>query len=189
MENLTNWSIYPTEYYSEIEIFWLSTHGSLTSKLRTLGDYSIELINQWECPATSHDARILNLSIGSSIWIREVLMCIDNTPCVTARSLTSIQSLQHDWIELTNYGSSPLGNILYNDKTIQRSAFEYAFLVPGDPLEKLSREFDNKEKTLIARRSKFSRNDSILCISECFLNTFWNGYANNIKELSLDIYS
>lgn len=184
-EKFTYWSTNPLPLHSKTEAFWLFASGSLTSKLQALGTYSLDLISQSECKADVHDAQSLNLPVGSEIWVREVLMYIDNQPCVAARSLASINSLQHDWRELARYGRFPLGDILYNDPTVERSPFECALLISEDPLERLSRMFDHGESQLSARRSEFRRNNSTLCVCECFLSAFWSNYAGDADALLL----
>ncbi|MBP6020424.1 MAG: chorismate lyase [Burkholderiaceae bacterium] len=177
MKSLTDWSPHPLPSFSKDEVRWLFAPGSLTSRLKVLGDYSLELVDQRQCPAIIHDAQALSLSVGSPIWIREVLMRIDERPCIAARSITPVQALEDDWMALAGYGNYPLGDILYSDSTVVRSPFECALLELGDPLETLSRQLGIKAKELRARRSCFVRNGSRLIVSECFLPEFWSTYA------------
>ncbi len=177
MNSLTGWSHHPLPSLSKDQTRWLFAPGSLTTKLQALGDYSLELVDQRQCPAIAYDAQALNLAVGSPIWIREVLMRIDERPCIAARSITSVHALEDDWMALAEYGKHPLGDILYCDATVVRSPFECAQLEPDDPLQSLSRRLGIKAKELLARRSCFIRNGSRLVVSECFLPEFWNNHT------------
>lgn len=177
MNTLTDWSHQPIASLSECEVHWLFAPGSLTVKLKALGRYSLDLIDQRESLASAQETSQLNVPAGSLIWIREVLMRIDDRPCVTARSIAPTSALQDDWIALADYGAHPLGDILYHDATVARSPFECAILAQGDPLEVISGRFAKTDAPLRARRSRFLRNGSPLLISECFLPEFWKVYA------------
>lgn len=177
MSRLTTWSPHPLASLSNDQSRWLFAPGALTSKLKALGNYSLELIDQRHCPAIAYDALSLNLPIDSPIWSREVLMRVDNRPCVAARSIAPIRALENDWIALAEYGTQPLGDILYCDATVVRSPFECAQLEPDDPLETLVRHLGITNKEIVARRSWFVRNGSQLLVNECFLPDFWDHYA------------
>lgn len=179
MNSLTGWSHHPLPSLSKNQIHWLFAPGSLTTKLQALGDYSLELIDQRQCPAIAYDAQALSLPAGSPIWIREVLMRIDERPCVAARSIAPAQALEDDWMALAEYGKHPLGDILYCDATVVRSPFECALLEPDDPLETLVRRLDITASALLARRSCFVRHGSRLVVSECFLPDFWSKTQGN----------
>jgi len=175
---LTNWSALPTYLVSKEEAFWLFAPGSLTKRLRALGEYTLEVINQAEAIALPHESDLLSLSEGAAIWVREVLMRINGRPCVTARSIASADAVGSTWPELSNRGESPLGNVFFNDRTVVRKPFEWAVLDRADPLSTLSTQFDTKSERLLARRSIFVRQKIPVVVSECFLYEFWKYYAS-----------
>ncbi|NYT66725.1 chorismate lyase [Alcaligenaceae bacterium] len=177
MKSLTGWSHHPLTSFSEHQIRWLFAPGSLTTQLKVLGDYSLELLDQRQCASTIYDAHALSLASGTPIWVREVLMRLNGLSCVTARSITPVETLEDNWKALAEYGICPLGDILYCDSTVSRTPFECAQLQADDPLEPLTRNLGIKATELLARRSCFIRNGSRLLVNECFLPDFWDRFA------------
>ncbi|GKT22466.1 chorismate lyase [Acidovorax sp. SUPP3334] len=177
----TNWVSFPLQAFPEDKLTWLFAPGSLTLKVKALGDYSLEVVDQRVAPADHFDAHALRLAAGSPVWTREVLMRINGVPCIAARSVTGIHALQGPWAELADYGQRPLGDLLHQHRlgpdAVTRMPFECAELSPGDPLSLLSRRFDTDSESLFARRSAFVRRQTPLLVSECFLQGFWRTVA------------
>ncbi|MEK1838504.1 chorismate--pyruvate lyase family protein [Pseudomonas sp. NPDC089918] len=167
------WSSRPLSELTDPEHHWLFLPGALTPRLKAMGSYSIEVVEQSHGPLNPDEAEALNVSAASTGWVREVVMKLDGEPCVTARSLTSVPALSADWSELNEYGGRPLAEILYTSAQTLREPFQCALLSPGAPLAALSYRFAPHAKRLLARRSRFTRNGSALLVSECFLPAFW----------------
>ncbi len=174
----TFWSNRPLPLLSACEAHWLFAPGSLTERLTTLGDYALERLDQHEASAGPADAMLLGVPSGTPVWVRTVLMRLDDRPCVTARSVAPVDALDHAWPSLAGYGGLPLGKILYDDPAIARTPFECALLAPDEPLDAISRRYASTPTPLRARRSTFIRNGSPLVVSECFLPEFWHGFAD-----------
>ncbi|KAA0997245.1 chorismate lyase [Pseudomonas sp. ANT_J12] len=167
------WSSGPLSELTAPEHHWLFLPGALTPRLKAMGDYSIEVIEQSHTLLNHDEAEALDVPPASTGWVREVVMKIDGEACVTARSLTSVPALSADWAELNGYGGRPLAEILYRSEQTLREPFQCALLSPGAPLAALSYRYAPHAKRLLARRSRFTRNGSALLVSECFLPAFW----------------
>lgn len=173
LNTLTKWYSQPLPSHSKIQADWLFTPGFFTPKIKLLGDYSMQLINQGEILADITDAAALGIAPDTKIWCREVIMYIDQKPCVIGRSIATVADMAQTWSDLSERNNTAIGYVLYSDDTIHRTAFECAILQAGDPLDNLARQYDHDSKCFNARRSKFIKNDSVLLVSECFLDSFW----------------
>ncbi|UOO81391.1 chorismate lyase [Uruburuella testudinis] len=139
---------------------------SLTVALRALGH--------------GFSVRLLHLgAVGGDVWLadglgdapewfaRDVLLCVNDTPVVWARSLCA-HSAEH-WRTLLDCGTRPLGERLFDGSLpLSRSAFEYA--VP-DAATDLS-GFGGT--AFAARRSFFKLHGEALGLVECFLPALKN---------------
>lgn len=173
VESLTQWYPHPLSVHNKSQRDWLFAPGFFTLKLKLLGKYSMVLINQGEMAASLPDAAVLDVEVGTNIWFREVLMKIDDKPCVIGRSIAVVNDLQNSWPQLLEHGGTAIGYVLFEDPEVNRSEFECAKLQSSDPLELVARKYDNKSEYLNARRSWFTKNNSKLMVSECFLHDFW----------------
>lgn len=100
----------------------------------------------------------------STIYAREVLLCLDATPVVAARSIC----LPNDayWREILNCGTQSLGARLFDGKTEwQRSDFTVVY--QHSLLQKRFRLPENKMIAL--RTSLFEYQSQKLLLAECFL--------------------
>lgn len=184
MDTSHYWSSRPLSELTGSEHHWLFLPGALTPRLKAMGDYSIEVVEQSHGPLNPEEAQALNVAPNTIGWVREVVMKLDGEACVTARSLTSVPALNGDWADLNGYGRRPLAEILYTSEQTLREPFQCALLSPGAPLAALSYRFAPQAKRLLARRSRFTRNGSALLVSECFLPAFWARveYAQALKS-------
>lgn len=186
MDTSHYWSSRPLAQLTDPEHHWLFLPGALTPRLKAMGVYSIEVVEQSKSTLNLDEAQALNVPAASTGWVREVVMRLDGEACVTARSLTSIPALNGAWAELNDYGGRPLAEILYASEQTLREPFQCALLSPGAPLATLSHRFAPQAKRLLARRSRFTRNGAALLVSECFLPAFWARieYASGLKSAS-----
>jgi len=184
MDTSHYWSSRPLSELTGSEHHWLFLPGALTPRLKAMGDYSIEVVEQSHGPLNPEEAQALNVPPMTIGWVREVVMKLDGEACVTARSLTSVPALSGDWADLNGYGRRPLAEILYTSEQTLREPFQCALLPPGVPLAALSHRYAPQAKRLLARRSRFTRNGSALLVSECFLPAFWARveYAQALKS-------
>ncbi len=153
--------------------------GALTTGLRALGSLKLRVMNEFACGLSADEARCLNLPAHSPVWVREVVMSIDGTDCVVARSLAPLRASHGVWQGMRRLRSRPLADILYQQRAIVRSAFEVTRLNRTIPLYKTARSIqgvgskNNTREALLARRSVFWRYGYPLLVAECFLPEFW----------------
>lgn len=184
MDTWHYWSSRPLAELSGAEHHWLFLPGALTPRLKALGEYSIEVIEQFYGVLNPEEAQALDVAPDTTGWVREVVMKLDGEACVTARSLTSEPALSGDWADLKGYGGRPLAEILYTCEQTLREPFQCAVLASSAPLAALSYRYAPQAKRLLARRSRFTRNGTALLVSECFLPAFWARvqYVQDLKS-------
>jgi chorismate--pyruvate lyase len=100
-------------------------------------------------------------------------MSLSGQDCVVARSVTPFTAAQGFWQALRHLRNRPLADILYHDRTIIRSEFEFATLSLGTPLYGLCQKAAIPKRSLLARRSVFVRAAQPLLVAEAFLPSFW----------------
>lgn len=136
---------------------------SLTRKLRELNAcFSVHLLYQGK--STLHkDEHPLLPTAQHPVYCREVFLCLNDTPVISARSVCFSGS--HYWRNILDCGTRPLGEKLFSDDTqhIERTAFHWQLLPIDHPL---LRTFN---QPAWARRSIFYANKEPLLLSECFL--------------------
>ncbi|MBR2251573.1 MAG: chorismate lyase [Neisseriaceae bacterium] len=102
----------------------------------------------------------------STVYAREVLLCLDATPVVAARSIC----LPNDayWREILNCGTQSLGSRLFDGKTEwTRSDFTVVY-----QHSLLKQRFKSLPENIVAlRTSLFEHNSQKLLLAECFLPT------------------
>ncbi|MDM3888023.1 chorismate lyase [Pseudomonas sp. BCRC 81390] len=167
------WTSRPLPGLSEDQRHWLSAPGSLTLRLKALGQFSLDLVGQSVASAEPGEACALGIAQGQAVWLREVALRVDGEVMVCARSLTPLQASQPAWPELAGLGDQPLGSMLYSSPDIHREAFECQRPQAESPLSRLARQLGQPSRGLLARRSRFMRNGKPLLIAECFVPQFW----------------
>ena len=100
----------------------------------------------------------------SKVFVREVLLCLDNTPVVAGRSIC----LPNDayWREILNCGTQSLGTTLFDGKT-QWLRSNFTLFSQHSLLEERFRLPENKMIAL--RTSLFEYQSQKLLLAECFL--------------------
>jgi len=141
---------------------WLLDQGSLTQKLRQRSpDLRVEILTEGFQKPYHDEALILNIPPVSQAWVRQVQLVSDNTPLIFARTVIPNLSLQNPWWRIKHLGQQPLGEVLFNQPSLQRSRFEFCHTT----------WFDHTPK-LFARRCQFSQTHSPLLLTEVFLQPF-----------------
>jgi chorismate--pyruvate lyase len=182
---LTGWIACPAPSVSKLQREWLTRPGALTQGLRQLGTLRLRVLSERVCRASDDEAARLDLHPGSALWQREVCMSVEGVACVVAHSVASLTATQGHWQALRRLRNRPLADILYQDRTIVRSDFEFTTLALGMPLYQLShlRELSHLSQLseaepalgqrVLARRSVFERAGQPLLVAEAFLPAFW----------------
>lgn len=163
--------------FSSDQKSWLMRPGPLTAGLRQIGQVRLDVISERPEGLSTDEAHPLSRPPRSAVWVREVLMSIDDVPCVFARSLTPLRASHGTWQGIRRLRNRPLADILYDEASIRRSAFEVARIQRHMPLHQIYRnlllEQGTKTSSILARRSVFWRDKEPLLVSECFLPAFW----------------
>lgn len=97
--------------------FWLRAPGSLTARLRTLGDVRVQVHFQGSQRLWPAERQALRDVAGH---VREVTLLLDGRPVVWARSVTRHRALKGPWKALKGLGSRPLAELLFSDAKVRR---------------------------------------------------------------------
>jgi chorismate--pyruvate lyase len=143
---------------------WLLCPGSLTARLRAYHPaFSLQLL--CEQPGELPAALAARWQQERGIK-REVLLLLAGQPCVFAQSwlpLSTIAALE----PLSQLGNQPLGEVIFQQADLQRSAIEVAYFDQGLQLMTA----DAVTGPCWARRSYFAVQQHELLVQEVFLST------------------
>lgn len=169
------WKQSPAASTSTVQKSWLMRSGALTTGLRTLGKLELRVLAEYASGLSPDESASLGYPVKTAVWVREVVMRIDDVDCIVARSVTPLVASHGVWQGVRRLRSRPLADILYQDRSIKRSAFEVARINAAVPLMKTARKIlkNNKNGVLPARRSVFWKDGYPLLVAECFLPAFW----------------
>ena len=153
---------------------WLTRPGSLTEALKALGTFSLTIMCEGKFAACPHDAVLLGVEERTPLWVRDVALCVNDTPYVYAHSISPYEATEPlaAWSTLRYRGHEPLGTLLYNDTGIQRSAFSWQAVECPDGMQHVNPAIKNGAP-LWARHSCFMCLKQPLVIAETFLTAFW----------------
>jgi len=155
---------------------WLLRPGALTDGLRQLGALQLQVLREIRASAPPDEASALGVTAGAPVWVREVLMTLDGTAVVAARSLTRLAATHGVWQGMRRLRARPLADMLYHDRRIVRSPFAVARLQRPLAFDAALRHLNPdwlEPGRLLARRSVFVRTGQPLLVAECFLPGFW----------------
>lgn len=157
--------------------YWLMRPGALTAGLRKLGKVHLRVLREYAQGAPADEARGMGMAPASPVWVREILMSVDGVDSVVARSLTPLAASHGIWQGMRRLRTRPLADMLYHDRTIERSAFACRRLAWPVPFHATARGALARPDAgaLWARRSAFWRHGQPLLVAECFLPAFWAG--------------
>lgn len=185
LDNHNHWDSLPKPALTRIQKRWLMRAGALTSGLRTFGTLKLRVLNEYPAGLSLDESTGLHRLQRSPVWVREVAMSLNGVDCVVARSVTPLVASHGVWQGVRRLRSRPLADILYQDRSISRSAFEVTQVIKGMPIHRTARlilkqgESDSGKalaqgtQRLLARRSTFWREKTPLLVAECFLPAFW----------------
>ena len=149
---------------------WLLDPSSLTARLKShCQDFRIEVLGQ-KIEFCSTEEANEDVPAGEKVLVREVLLLCDNKPQVFARSLLPLSSLTGAEQALANLGTQSLGQVLFNNPSLERQTIEVAEFDRDSSVTKLACDLKlNVEKTLWGRRSIFVLENKPLMVAEVFL--------------------
>jgi len=156
---------------------WLQRPGALTHGLRSVGGLHLRVLREARTSASRDEASALGVTVGAPVWVREVLMSLDGTAVVAARSLARLAATHGVWQGMRRLRARPLADMLYHDRHITRSGFAAARLQRplafAATLRRINPASAAQGSRLLARRSVFWRDGQPLLVAECFLPAFW----------------
>jgi chorismate lyase len=176
MTSTNAWQKGPILLASAPQRYWLSRPGALTAGLRALGVLTLQVLAERTALAANDEARALHLTEHSRVRIREICMSINGTPCILARSVTSLEASLGVWRGIRHLGSRPLADLLYDDRTVRRGPFEVSRVSRYQGIGRLvygQTAWLTGSDSVLARRSVFYRQDQALLVCEAFLPVFW----------------
>jgi len=149
---------------------WLLDPNSLTARLKShCQQFRVELLGQRIETCQANEAVPL-IPIGEQVLVREVLLFCDDKPQVFARSLLPLASLTGAEQALANLGTQSLGQVLFNNPSLERQTIEVAEFDNNSSVAKLACDLQlNVEKILWGRRSIFVLESKPLMVAEVFL--------------------
>lgn len=141
---------------------WLTTQASLTAKLQSLGELSVEVIEDtWGTP-TARERRRLGLRPRDAARIRTVLLKVDDICVIYARSIIPAKSLKGHWRQVKHLKNKPLGGYLFKHRALTRSHVEITQLP--------QKVFPNHSNAVWARRSVFQQFGAGILVNEAFFD-------------------
>ncbi|TYK64337.1 chorismate--pyruvate lyase family protein [Colwellia echini] len=158
---------------------WLLDESSLTARLKShCRTFHVKVIGEVEQLCTADEACDL-IKVGEPILVREVLLFCDNVPQVFARSLLPLTSLTGKEVVLGHLGAQPLGQVLFNNPSLQRQALQVSSFTVGSRISLLADSLAKQNtvaqtpidinKELWGRRSIFILENKPLLVAEVFL--------------------
>lgn len=153
---------------------WLCRPGSLTRALQTLGQVEVRIIHEGVACVPRRAAGQATIFAGP-VWVRDVVLFIDEAAVITARSIASARDSRAVWRSLRTLQVQPLASLLYHDPAVTRTTFSYAsFSLAREPSNNAERmRGDAVAVTAWARSSTFFRLGAPLCVTEIFMPQLW----------------
>jgi len=149
---------------------WLTTEGSLTARLRQLcPTLEVVILSEKLERPLANEIQSLGLQSNEHAWVRCVLLRGGGENWIYARTVIPNFSESNAWAHLQQLGNKPLGEVLFQDSTIQRTPFTFArHSLTIWPYLSLS---SSPKHTPVgyARRSIFTQQHAPLLLTEVFL--------------------
>lgn len=154
---------------------WMIDKGSLTKRLQKHAaqaqqQFSVKLLRQCKAQALGDENKPLGLRAQQYANIRDVSLCVGQTPVVFAHSVLPLSSLRGAWLGLRVLGNKPLGGALFANPCVVRTPILYKKLQPHHALYKtIIRSLPDVLAPVWARRSIFSLHGTSIMVTEVFL--------------------
>ncbi len=147
---------------------WLVGRHSLTARLRQrYAGFAVRGVRQYRRTPLPDECRLLGGRRPA--LVRDVWLCDGDTALVCAHSVLPWSGLRGDWRRLARLGARPLGEVLFADRQVRRSAMQFCRLPTGHPLARRAAREQPGVGRLWARRSVFVRQGRRILVSEVFM--------------------
>lgn len=171
------WLSHPSPSLTPQQKYWLTRRGALTAGLRRLGQVQLRVVREKADGLSRAESWMLQRSPSSPVWVREIVMAINGTDSVFARSFTPLSASHGLWQGMRRLRTRPLADMLYHDPQITRSPFFACRLSEANPLYRSAQNIYGGDcpdaRSMLARCSVFWRKGQPLLVAECFLPDFW----------------
>lgn len=110
---------------------WVASTDSLTARLTAAGSerpFRVRLLRQGVGMPQPDEAQALGLALRHYAWLREVALCVGDTPWVVARSVAPLTQLKGQHLE--KLGERSLGSWLFRQPDLIRGPLEATVCVP-----------------------------------------------------------
>lgn len=150
---------------------WLTTPDSLTAKLKqSCPELQVRVLSEAEERPLLDEAKALNLHPQATAWVRCVLLKCGEQDWVYARTIIPNLTDHNPWQNLQNLGNKPLGEVLFELPSIQRSTFEFSKQpLKNWPYLKTALGQTQPKDIGYSRRSVFQQQKHPLLLTEVFL--------------------
>lgn len=150
---------------------WLSLESSLTQKLKErCPELEVQVLSEELDVPLASEAQSLKLAFQEKAWIRCVLLRCQSNNWVYARTVIPNMQPENPWHELHNLGTKPLGEVLFDDKSLHRTPFEFnKVALKNWPYLNQHLALSEHRKPSFARRSTFVKQQTPLLLTEVFL--------------------
>lgn len=135
---------------------WLLDHGSLTARLSLLGHFRVEILREYQGRPTQLERQKLKLCHQARVWVREVVLKVNDCALVYARTAIPQQTLQGKEKRLQYLGEKSLGSYLFQQPHLKRQPLSVSHCNPNQ----LGLEW--------CRHSVFTLGNKPLMVSEAF---------------------
>ncbi|WP_074398595.1 chorismate--pyruvate lyase family protein [Halomonas sp. HL-93] len=152
---------------------WVASTDSLTARIMAAGGerpFRVQLLRQGVGLPQPHEAQALGLAARRYAWLREVALCVDETPWVVARSVAPLEALRGQRLE--RLGERSLGSWLFSQPDLVRGPLYATRHAPG-----FVYPCDKRVSSQWGRRSVFQHAGLSLLVQEYFLSTMADDLA------------
>ncbi|MBZ4200906.1 MAG: chorismate lyase [Methylotenera sp.] len=154
----------------------LGDKGSLTARLKQgFDDFSVQSLSVSHGRAFLDEMPALGLSLRQTALIRNVMLMGNKQALVFAHSVLPFSSLRGPWLGLRQLGNKPLGEALFANPQVKRTALRFQKLYAQHGLYRHAlSEYAEAECSVIptylwARRSVFRLHRAKIMVTEVFL--------------------
>jgi chorismate lyase len=156
---------------------WLMDKGSLTARLKQrYPAFAVLPVRHSYAKPLLDESQLLIMTSYQIALIREVFLLDGTKAVVFAHSVLPRKSLSGAWLGLSHLGSKPLGERLFVNKRVKRTALRYKKISSRDALYKQATKYLSYQPAasvgsaaLWARRSVFKLNRASIMVTEVFL--------------------
>jgi chorismate--pyruvate lyase len=151
---------------------WTYETGSLTQRLRHHYGNKLAvkvLVHHWRVPFLS-ERRLLKQTRRRLCLVREVLLHVDNSPLILARTIMPIATVNMAHGSLLKLGNRPIGEVIFSYPQLKSQLTDLT-LIPIDLWTSNASELASIKKPIHGRRTVHNLAGHELIVSEFFLPT------------------